>query len=72
LQPYNTLRPTSRGNREFAYNSPSTSSDRILGKAHLKRAAAEVAVSGLHKTGVFLVKRNNFNEHEFMWEIYSN
>jgi hypothetical protein len=30
------------------------------------KPVAEVAVSGLHKTGVFAVKRNNFNEHDFI------
>jgi hypothetical protein len=38
----------------------------VLGKAHLKAAAAEVAVRRLHKTSLFPVKRNSFKQHEFI------
>jgi hypothetical protein len=38
----------------------------LMGKTHLKAATVEVAVRGFHKTGLFPVERNTFNEHDLI------
>jgi hypothetical protein len=40
----------------------------LVGKAYLKAVTVEIAVNRFHKTGLFPVNRNIFNEHEFTVE----